>query len=90
MSAMAATVQEEERGAGSVHLTLAVEVEPPFDWEGALHHALRAWALANAPGGRRTVSEGDAAEGCAYPTVICSRRHPAMYPLSIPPSALGG
>eukprot|EP00959_Pyramimonas_sp_CCMP1952_P022347 470496-Pyramimonas_sp.AAC.1 len=23
--------------AGSAHLTLAVEVEPPFDWEGALH-----------------------------------------------------
>jgi len=75
-----------------VHLTLAVEVEPPFDWEGALHHALRAWALANAPGGRRTVGEGDTAEGgephegCVHPTVIRSARHRGMYRFSIPPT----
>ena len=32
---------------GSAHLTLAVEVEPPFDWEGALHIALRLWSRAH-------------------------------------------
>jgi hypothetical protein len=45
---------EERREGPSVHLTLAVEVEPPFDWEGALHHALRGWAEAHAPHGRRS------------------------------------
>jgi hypothetical protein len=75
---------------GSVHLTLAVEVEPPFDWEGALHHALRAWALANAPGGEGDASEqsGELRGGCVHPAVVRSLRHSGMYRLSMPPMAL--
>ncbi|CAM6089110.1 unnamed protein product [Calypogeia fissa] len=31
-------------GLYSLHLTFGVEVEPPFEWEGLIHTALRLWA----------------------------------------------
>ncbi|PKI55066.1 hypothetical protein CRG98_024532 [Punica granatum] len=34
-------------GGFSLHLTLAVEVEAPFEWEGFMHVALRCWSWKN-------------------------------------------
>lgn len=33
----------DESGRFSLHLTLAIEVEPPFEWEGFTHIALESW-----------------------------------------------
>lgn len=38
-----ATVDEDGSAGFSLHLTLAIEVEPPFEWEGFLHVALNHW-----------------------------------------------
>lgn len=41
----ARTTSNEGGSAGfSLHLTLAIEVEPPFEWEGFLHVALNHWS----------------------------------------------
>ncbi|KAL9255373.1 hypothetical protein AKJ16_DCAP10435 [Drosera capensis] len=31
----------------SLHLTLSVEIEPPFEWEGFAHIALHCWSQSN-------------------------------------------
>ncbi|KAL3535451.1 hypothetical protein ACH5RR_003912 [Cinchona calisaya] len=38
-----ATIDENGSARFSLHLTLAVEVEPPFEWEGFIHIALNRW-----------------------------------------------
>ncbi|XP_062184073.1 uncharacterized protein LOC133888008 [Phragmites australis] len=39
----------------SLHLTLAIEVEPPFEWEGFAHIALHCWTEKHKFGGSRLV-----------------------------------
>ncbi|CAI9098439.1 OLC1v1035082C1 [Oldenlandia corymbosa var. corymbosa] len=39
----ARTTMDEDGSGFSLHLTLAIEIEPPFEWEGFVHVALNHW-----------------------------------------------
>ncbi|CAO2036860.1 unnamed protein product [Urochloa humidicola] len=54
----------------SLHLTLAIEVEPPFEWEGFAHIALHCWVEKQKLGGSRFDKVMAKEETCLYPLVL--------------------
>ncbi|CAN6241232.1 unnamed protein product [Urochloa humidicola] len=54
----------------SLHLTLAIEVEPPFEWEGFAHVALHCWVEKQNLEGSRFDKVMAKEETCLYPLVL--------------------